>query len=73
MTAEPDWRTIAGDLAASLLDFNHHWADETRGSMYRYAHKAMIAYYEAIGFDWRKWVRDDLKLPVCECHADPKV
>mgnify|MGYP001562750955 FL=1 len=62
-----NWKTIAEDLADSLADFNHNWIDETRGSMYRHSHEAMIAYYEAAGFDWKAW-RKETNQKVCKCH-----
>jgi len=61
------WETIADDLASALGDFNHDWAKETRGSMYRDCHEAMIAYYEAKGIDWRKWLREHGQKS-CKCH-----
>ena len=63
-------RTIAGDLADALSDFNHDWASEARGSMYRRAHEAMLAYYEHTGFDWRGWCKSN-GMKMCACHALP--
>ena len=61
-------RVLADDLADALADFNHDWAYKWRGSMYRRAHEAMIAYYEGKGFDWRTWCTTN-GIPVCACHA----
>ena len=69
MTQQVDWKRIAGDLADSLADYNHSWASETRGSMYSDSHTAMVAYYEAAGFNWREWCRGQY-IEVCECHAE---
>jgi hypothetical protein len=67
ISAEPDWKTIAEDLADSLLDFNHSWPFETRGSMHNRSHEAMVAYFKATGYDWRLG-RIKVGLEVCECH-----
>ena len=66
---EPDWKTIAENLASSLGDFNTCWASEARGSMYGASHEAMIAYYEATGFDWRSWYLKQ-GIVVCKCHGE---
>ena len=65
MNQQPDWRIIADELADALGNFNHSWRGETRGSMYRYCHEAMVAYYEAAGVDWKAG-----RTPpeVCKCH-----